>query len=127
LEVPNPSPLSQISRRLYPSMTETDPSFGAFCPNEPSERFIFFASFATGVLAFECIFNSLISDAVYSLRMVFFFAPFLATSISNLIRSGLIRRSHSSSSELKRTDDHEHLLILSLDYEPFRPPRDGSW
>ena len=36
-----------------------------------------------------------------------------ATSISNLIRSGLISRSHSSSSELMRTDDHENLLILS--------------
>jgi hypothetical protein len=76
------------------------PSFGAFCLNEPSERFINFASFDTGVLAFECIFNSLISDAVYSLRAAFLFAAFLATSISNLIRSGLITRSHSSSSEL---------------------------
>src|SRR6266852_3322837 len=94
------------------------PSFRAFCLNEPSERFINFASFDTGVLAFECIFNSLISDAVYSLRLIFFFAAFLATSISNLIRSGLITRSHSSSSELMRTDDHENLLILSLDHEP---------
>jgi|SRR5450631_1323628 hypothetical protein len=94
------------------------PSFGAFCLNEPSERFINFASFDTGVLAFECIFNSLISDAVYSLLAAFLFAAFLATSISDLIRSGLITRSHSSSSELMRTDDHEHLLILSLDHEP---------
>ena len=98
------------------------PSFRAFCLNEPSERFINFASFDTGVLAFECIFNSLISDAVYSLRVIFFFAAFLATSISNLIRSGLITRSHSSSSELMRTDYHEHLLILSLDHEPLRLP-----
>jgi hypothetical protein len=98
------------------------PSFRAFCLNEPSERFINFASFNTGVLAFECIFNSLISDAVYSLRVTFVFAVFLATSISNLIRSGLITRSHLSSSELMRTDDHENLLILSLDHEPLRPP-----
>jgi hypothetical protein len=69
-------------------MTETDPSFRAFCLNEPAERFINFASFDTGVLA--CIFNSLISDAVYSLRVIYFFAAFLAISISNLIRSGLI-------------------------------------
>src|SRR5713101_1342238 len=93
------------------------PSFRAFCLNEPAERFINFASFDTGVLAFECIFNSLISDAVYSLRAIFLFAAFLATSISNLIRSGLISRSQSSSSELMRTDDHDHLILL-LDHEP---------
>src|SRR3984893_15196606 len=98
------------------------PSFRALCLNEPSERFINFASFDTGVLAFECIFNSLISDAVYSLPVIFFFAAFLATSISNLIRSGLITRSHSSPSELMRTDDHEHLVILSLDHESLRLP-----
>src|SRR3984893_18946422 len=98
------------------------PSFGAFCLNEPAERFINFASFDTGVLAFECIFNSLISDAVYSLRVIFLFAAFLATSISNLIRSGLITRSHSSSSELMRNNDHEHLPILSLDHEPLHLP-----
>src|ERR1700730_4143889 len=97
------------------------PSFRAFCLNEPSERFIDFASFDTGVLACECIFNSLISDAVYSLRVTFVFAVFLAASLSNLIRSGLITRSHSSSSELMRTDDHENLLILSLDHEPLGP------
>jgi hypothetical protein len=43
-------------------------------------------SFDTGVLAFECVFNSLMSDAVYSLRTIVFFA-FLATSISNLIQA----------------------------------------
>src|SRR5882724_12284295 len=58
----------------------------------------------------------LISDAVYSLRVIFFFAAFLTTSISNLIRSGLISRSQSSSSELIRTDDHDHLILL-LDHE----------
>ncbi len=36
----------------------------------------------------QLIFNSLISDAVYSLRTAFLFTAFLATSISNLIRSG---------------------------------------
>ena len=70
------------------------PSFRAFCLNEPSERFINFASFDTGVLAFECIFNSLISDAAYSLRLTFLFAAFLATSVSNLKQSSLIPRSH---------------------------------
>ena len=51
-----------------------------FAESEPSDRFINFVSFATGVLAFECAFNSFTSAAVYSLR-TFFFA-FLATSIS---------------------------------------------
>jgi hypothetical protein len=76
-----------------PLMTETDAELQG-CLNEPSERFINFASFDTGVLAFECIFNNLISDAVYSFRVIFFFAAFLATSTSNLIQSGLISRSH---------------------------------
>jgi len=44
-------------------------------------------SFDTGVLAFECVFNSLMSDAVYSLRTIVFFFAFLATSISNLIQA----------------------------------------
>jgi hypothetical protein len=39
-------------------------------------------SFDIGVLAFECVFNSFTSDAVYSLRTIFFFVAFLATSIS---------------------------------------------
>jgi hypothetical protein len=39
---------------VLPLMTETDASLRVFCLNEPSERFINFASF----LAFECIFNS---------------------------------------------------------------------
>jgi hypothetical protein len=64
-------------------MSKTDSELQAFCLNEPSERFINFASFDTGVLAFECIFNSLISDASYSFRVIFLFAAFLATSISN--------------------------------------------
>ena len=52
------------------------PNFSAFCLNEPSDRFINFASFDTGVLAFECVFNSLMSDAVYVLRIAFFFGVF---------------------------------------------------
>ena len=62
------------------------PKVNAFCLKEPSDRFINFVSFDTGVLAFECVFNSLMSDAVYSLRTIVFFFAFLATSISNLIQ-----------------------------------------
>jgi hypothetical protein len=103
---------------VLPLMTETDSEFQSLCLNEPAERFINFASFDTGVLAFECIFNSLISNAAYSLRAIFLFAAFLATSIANLIRSGLISRSQSSSSsELMRTDDHDHPILLR-DREP---------
>jgi len=43
-----------------------------FAESEPSDRFINFVSFATGVLAFECAFNSFTSAAVYSLRTFFF-------------------------------------------------------
>ena len=39
--------------------TETDSELQGLCINEPSERFINFASFDTGVLAFECIFDNL--------------------------------------------------------------------
>jgi|SRR5450755_980715 len=69
-----------------------------------------FVSFDTGVLAFECVFNSLMSEAVYSLRTIVFFVDFLATSISNLIQCGLISRSHLPSSEQMRT--HSHLLLI---------------
>jgi hypothetical protein len=47
-----------------------------------SVRFISLASFDTGVLAFECIFSSLISDAEYSLRTIFFLIAFFATPTS---------------------------------------------
>jgi hypothetical protein len=56
------------------------PSVSAFCLNEPSDRFINLVSFDTGVLAFECAFNSLTSAVVYSRRLIFFFVAFLATS-----------------------------------------------
>jgi len=79
--------LSPIAYRWCPRPI---PSVNAFCLNEPSDRFINFVSFDTGVLAFECVFNSLMSAAVYSLRTIFFFVDFLATSISNLIQGGLI-------------------------------------
>src|ERR1700716_1521706 len=74
------------------------PSVSAFCRNEPSDRFINFVSFDTGVLAFECAFNNLTSDAVYSFRLILFFVAFLATSILRLdsqqldITSLLIRK-----------------------------------
>jgi hypothetical protein len=57
------------------------PSVSAFCLSEPSERFINFVSFDTGVRAFECAFNNLTSVAVYSFRLIFVFDAFLATSI----------------------------------------------
>ncbi len=54
-----------------------------FCLNEPSDRFISLESFDNGVLALECVFNSFTSDTVYSLRTIFFFVAFLATSIAS--------------------------------------------
>jgi hypothetical protein len=56
------------------------PSVSAFCLSEPSDRFINLVSFDTGVLAFECAFNNLTSDAVYSFQLTFFFVAFFATS-----------------------------------------------
>jgi len=65
-------------------------SFSAFCLKEPSDRFINLVSFDTGVLAFECAFNSLTSDVVYSRRLILFIVAFLATSSLQLFRNGLI-------------------------------------
>jgi len=48
-------------------------SASAFCRNDPSDRFISLAIFLTGVLAFECCLNSLMSAAVYGFRARFFF------------------------------------------------------
>jgi hypothetical protein len=47
------------------------PSANAFCLNDPSDLFISLEIFFTGVLAFECCFNSLISAAVYGFRAGF--------------------------------------------------------
>src|SRR6516164_10745403 len=63
------------------------PSVCAFCLREPSDLFMSFTILATGVLAFECCFNSLTSAAVYGLRPRFFLA--LTTSYS-LNRGGWI-------------------------------------
>jgi hypothetical protein len=49
------------------------PSVPAFCLNDPSDRFISFASFDTGVFAFECCLSNLMSAAVYGLRVGLFF------------------------------------------------------
>jgi hypothetical protein len=70
--------------------------------SEPSDRFINFASFDTGVLAFECVFSSLMSDALYVLRVGFFFVVFFTTSIFCDSKGGLISRSQSSSRDRKR-------------------------
>jgi hypothetical protein len=57
------------------------PSFRAFWRNDPSVRFVIFASLTTGVLAFECARSSFTSSFVYSRRTVLLFV-FLATGVS---------------------------------------------
>jgi hypothetical protein len=69
------------------------PYFSAFCLNEPSDRFINFASFDTGVLAFECVFSSLMSDAVYVLRIAFFFVVFFTCACRKLNPGILVMQS----------------------------------
>jgi hypothetical protein len=59
-------PLSPSGYRWCPRPI---PNFSALCLDEPSDRFINFASFDTGVFAFECAFSSLMPDAVYVLRI----------------------------------------------------------
>ena len=54
------------------------PSFRAFCRNEPSVRMVNLAILATGVLAFECAFNSFTSALVYARRRTTFVFAFLA-------------------------------------------------
>ena len=51
------------------------PRSKAFCLNDPTDRFICLEIFTTGVLAFECCFNSLTSAVVYGLRAGLFFFP----------------------------------------------------
>jgi hypothetical protein len=75
--------MGQLSIKLYRWWPRPIPSVNAFCLNEPSDRFINLVSFDIGVRAFEYVFNSFTSETVYSLRMIFFFVAFLATSISN--------------------------------------------
>jgi hypothetical protein len=66
------------------------PSFKAFCLKEPSDLFISFAIFGTGVLAFECCLKSLMSDAVYGLRVNLFLFRLitLLSSGARVSRSG---------------------------------------
>jgi hypothetical protein len=52
------------------------PSFAAFCLSEPRVLFIRLAIFATGVLAFECCFSSLMSAPVYGLLLALFVLAF---------------------------------------------------
>ena len=49
------------------------PSFNAFCRKDPSDFFMSFATFVTGVFAFECCLSNLMSAAVYGLRASLFF------------------------------------------------------
>jgi len=53
-------------------MTKTDTGFSPFCLKDPTDLFICLAIFDTGVLALECCFNSLMSAAVYGLRVAAF-------------------------------------------------------
>jgi hypothetical protein len=62
---------SELTSRLS-LMARPIPSVLAFCLKEPSDLFISFAIFGTGVLAFECCFSNLMSDTVYGLRAGFF-------------------------------------------------------
>jgi hypothetical protein len=59
----------------------------AFCLNDPSDRFMSFAIFDTGVFAFECCLSNLMSAAVYGLRvgLVFF-------ALANLFSSNWMAR-----------------------------------
>jgi hypothetical protein len=64
------------------------PRAKAFCRSEPSDRFIAFAIFFTGVLAFEWARSSRTSAFVYSTRVRFFtdfFVAFLAISTPVLV------------------------------------------
>jgi hypothetical protein len=72
------------------------PSVPAFCLNDPSDLFMSFAIFDTGVLAFECCLSNLMSDAVYGLRvgLVFF-------ALANLISSNWMALSSTYSAVIK--------------------------
>ena len=63
------------------------PSVPAFCLNDPSDLFINFASFETGVFAFECCLSNLMSAAVYGLRVGLFFV-----ALANLLSSNWMAR-----------------------------------
>ena len=52
------------------------PSLKAFCLKEPCVLFISLAIFATGVLAFEYCFSSLMSAPVYGLLLTLFVLAF---------------------------------------------------
>ena len=72
----------------------------AFCLRDPTDLFISFEIFETGVLAFECCFNNSISAGVYSLGAGLFFFPLATLFSSN--RGALITRAVRSSSAKAR-------------------------
>lgn len=96
------------------------PSVSAFCLSEPSDRFINFVSFDTGVLAFECAFKNLTSDVVYSFRLIFFFVAFVATS-SLQFDSEKLDITPLSPSERKRTSPTDLAVPGSLTKRAARP------
>ena len=57
------------------------PNTRAFCLNEPSDRFISFETFATGVRALECALSSFTSSLLYSLRALVFFATCMFSTL----------------------------------------------
>ena len=65
------------------------PSLSAFCRSEPTDRFVNFATLATGVRAFECVRSSFTSALVYSRRTTVFFA-FLATDSPLIYEAALL-------------------------------------
>ena len=75
------------------------PSVPAFCLRDPSDRFISFASFDTGVFAFECCLSNLMSAAVYGLRVGLFFV-----ALANLLSSNGMARHIIFGLVIKRND-----------------------
>jgi hypothetical protein len=96
----------------------------AFCRTAPSVRFIALATFATGVLAFECALSSRMFSLDHGLRVwVFFFgvAPLLyVSSMSVLIGTVTIRPS------LPIGCDEEHQLSGFVRRLGGRPGGDGA-
>ena len=87
------------------------PSVPAFCLNDPSDLFINFASFETGVFAFECCLSNLMSAAVYGLRVGLFFV-----ALANLLSSNWIARHIIFGHVIKRKD-----------FLPSQSASDRSW
>ena len=77
------------ARNLF-LVSETYSELQSLLSQEPPDLFISFAIFGTGVLAFECCLKSLMSDAVYGLRVNLFFLRLISllSSGTRASRSG---------------------------------------